>query len=179
MRALLPSRVRIINAAILRPLSVFIRFVYASDGQPILYNDMWESGEPDTFASVESHMDNIVTMYSPTGKWSDFYLEYQIHSFVCEQASGPNLEWQRVDHNELDFFFGFARMNQTSAVEFCEEKGGRLYEPRVEGQLERVLDRAKEYSFESIWIGVSDEDNEGRYVLDICCPLKFYQTTEI
>ncbi len=53
-------------------------------------------------------------------------------------------------------------MNLPDAVRFCQEGGGRVYEPRDNIQQMEVEARARDAALiYGYWLGISDRDQEG------------------
>ena len=63
----------------------------------------------------------------------------------------------------LKIFFGFEPLALQDAIMFCNNRGGRVYEPRNLDQVQEVAMRATEARLlHGHWIGIADIEEEGR-----------------
>ena len=55
-------------------------------------------------------------------------------------------------------------MGFDDAQTFCNDKGGKMYEPRNENVMKKVLIQAKTEDIGDFWIGIHDKIVEGTFV---------------
>ena len=56
-------------------------------------------------------------------------------------------------------------MDHDSAIDFCHEKGAKLFEPKSETVNNKIRQIAKDKAFNQyLWLGIHDISNEGHFV---------------
>ena len=63
----------------------------------------------------------------------------------------------------MEFLFSKEQMGFDDVESFCIEKGGKIYEPRDENVMKKVLIQAKTEDIGEFWLGIHDKIVEGTF----------------
>ncbi len=85
-------------------------------------------------------------------------------SLIQLQILGPHYEIIELSGG-LRIFIGFEKMNLEGAIHYCNNRGGRVYEPRDAQQRDQVEQKSYEAQLlHGYWLGITDMEEEGVYV---------------
>ena len=139
--------------------------VWACDGKPMAFTN-WAPGQPDN----ETALDDCLEWFADTGKWNDAACSVQL-GYVCRGEASLKCTGKRVTIGASTFCaHGEALRDWDGAKKACIADGGKLATPSGEEESRALFDALKlpsaipsKQPLEGVWIGMSDEAEEGKF----------------
>ena len=77
----------------------------------------------------------------------------------------PFIDSETSIHYDGKWYLFKSDLDHDSAIDFCHEKGAKLFEPKSETVNNKIHQMARDKGFKQyLWLGVHDISNEGHFV---------------
>ena len=72
---------------------------------------------------------------------------------------------ERTTHFDGKWYLFKNKLDHSNAIDFCNQLGGKLFEPKSENVNNEIRQMAKDKGFNQyLWLGIHDISNEGHFV---------------
>jgi C-type mannose receptor len=140
---------------------------WTCDGKPMSTFTNWAPSQPDN----ESALDDCLEWLADTGKWNDSACSTQL-GYVCEGNASLRCKARRMAMGPRRFFcaHGEDPKDWDGAKKACIADGGKLAIPTSDEDSRALFQTLKlpsrvpsKQPLEGLWIGMSDEAEEGKF----------------